>query len=410
MPVTAADLAIPEEETSTTPLPVDEVAAADEEDTTAQDVAAADDLTADEAPAGGDTAIPEGGAPSGGAKITRVADIQEPAPPPLIPYHPAMSTDQKKLIDHLNARNMQMFKGEQAKYNHALTSADQDRRLEYRLNRSEQRAKELQRGQQGYTTLEHQRQEAVRARQAEQQRNASVEENKRKEQAAFEKTPEGRFQKEMEGGRKQTAMADDTLGGGGDSDRAAERMLDAGLAHEQDARAKRREQMPQRGADYDTPADAEGLTNKRDRMSTLEAAYTRNQQFLEQSIKNNSALNEGQRTTMLNVPGVKLNDAQKREFFPIVDRVLRNNDTDPAAAMGALHDLVYGLGRGVTGKHSVNIKTGELVIGDPKEAAPTRLFISGQDYRTLMEMRARYFGELNGYLDGLAKKNGAPRK
>lgn len=408
MPVTPADVAIPDD---AAPPPID-MASDEEEDTTAQDAAAADELVASNEgeSGGGDTAIPEGGAPYEGAKLTRVADAQEPAAPPFIPYHPAMSPDQRKLIDHLNTRNMQMYKGEQSKYMHSLSSADQDRRLEYRLNRSEQRAKELQRGQQGYQTLEHQRQETVRAGQAKTQHEATVEENKRKEQAAFEKTPEGRFQKEMEGARRATAIADDALGGGGDADRAGERMLDAGLTYAQDRRGKLREQMPQRGADYDTPADAEMMTNKRDRMSTLDSAYAKNQQFLEQSIKNNSKLSEGQRNAIMSAPGVKLNDSQKREFFPLVDRVLRNNDTDPAAAMGALHDLVYGLGRGVTGKHSINIKTGELVLGDPKEGAPTRLFISGQDYRSLMEMRSRYFGELNSYLDGLAKKNGAPAK
>lgn len=394
MPVTPADVAIPEEET-----PVTDVASADEEDTTAEDAKAADELasadeeTSSEAPSegGGDTAIPEGGAPYEGAKLTRVADsasFSRPPPPPLIPYLPNMNASERKLVDHLNTRGMREYELDMKTIDRAMTSKDAWARQEHRLQESRKTREGLQKNSQTFQTLEHQRQE----------------------QEAFAKTPEGRFQKEMEGARKQTAMADDALGGGGDADRAGERMLDAGLTYSQDRRGKLREQMPQRGADYDTPADAEGMSNKRDRMSTLDSAYAKNQQFIEQSIKDNKALSDGQRTAMLSAPGVKLNDSQKREFFPIVDRILRNNDTDPAAVTNALHNLVYGSSYGVGGAHSINIKNGELIIGDPKEAAPTRLFISGQDYRTLMEMKSRNVAALNAYLDGLMKKNNTSAK
>jgi|GEM_PF-2579246 len=379
MPVTAADLAIPEEEASSTPLPVDEVAAADEEDTTAQDVAAADDLTADEAPAGGDTAIPEGGAPSGGAKITRVADIQEPAPPPFIPYHPAMSTDQKKLIDHLNVRNWQMFKGEQAKYNHALTSADQDRRLEYRLNRSEQRAKELQRGQQGYTTLEHQRQEAVRARQAEQQRNASVEENKRKEQAAFEKTPEGRAEKEYQSARRAGLNTQGTIKDDDEAVDAAARFLDLGA---QKRFTENKGEFSKYGTNYTTNENApnkEGLSDAYSK--ALDGVLNERQE-----VGNNPRGDGSKGVDPYSAPQIKaMSNAEKRGMVGLITSIgVRNPSVSPDLITRAVLNVAYNTG---VNNFGVDHKKGMFYVGGSGRIPGLSFSMSGDEFKQLIQLR-----------------------
>jgi len=370
MPVTAADMAIPEEETPVASMYAAAEPSGDEEDTTAQDVAAADDLPADEPPEGGDTAIPEGGASSEDAKITRVADNgpQRPPAPSFVPYLPGMSDAQKKIVDHINNRIQQKYTSTVDEYKLNRRAAESRANLEYRMGESRKTREELQRNSQMFQLYRDKQRTSDIAAQSEKQHAGVVEENKRKEQAAFEKTPDGRFEKGMRKAWEGKINPDGVYDKSANEQADAQR-LDAGVRYHDEMNKKLDDANPNTRDPY-YGNEARVASGKTDRYGTIDKARADDESIADQD---------------KNAAYTRLNDAQKRELYPLIDGIMQHNDSDPRLIYNAVHEMAYGVNTPI----QVDIKRGAVIVGDPKVSTPVTLYMTSEQFNALRGINER---------------------
>ena len=380
MPITPADTAIPEEETPVSSMYAATEPSGDEEDTTTQDVAAADAADTDtdtEAPEGSDTAIPEGGAPSEDAKITRVADnsFSRPPPPPLIQYLPGMNADEKRLVDHLNTRTMREYDLDMKAVDRALTSRDAWARQDYRLQQSRKTRQELQDKSQQFKRAERLEHEKTVAGQiATQDKNI-----RERAKETYDRTPEGRAEKEYQSARQAGLNTQGTIKDDDEAVDAAARFLDLGA---QKRFTENKGEFSKYGTNYTTNENApnkEGLSDAYSK--ALDGVLNERQE-----VENNPRGDGSKGVDPYSAPQIKaMSNAEKRGMVGLITSIgVRNPSVSPDLITRAVLNVAYNTG---VNNFGVDHKKGMFYVGGSGRIPGLSFSMSGDEFKQLIQLR-----------------------